>query len=121
MATLIRKRGYPIIGNAAGRMSFVHVDDAVDATVRALDRGAPGVYNITDDAPATSREWLPEAARLLGAKHPRWAPAWLARRLGGDMVVHYGTTLPGNAGDRARAALDWSPRPWREGFAEVFA
>jgi nucleoside-diphosphate-sugar epimerase len=117
---LIRKRRYPIIGGGEGRMSFVHLDDAVEATVRALDRGAPGIYNITDDTPATSREWLPETARLLGAKPPRKVPAWLARRLAGDALVYYSTTLPGNANGRARAAFDWTPRPWRDGFAEVF-
>jgi nucleoside-diphosphate-sugar epimerase len=120
MGELIRKRRYPIIGDGAGRMSFVALDDAVAATVLALDRGAPGVYNITDDAPATPREWVPEAARLLGAKPPRKVPAWLARRVAGDALVHYSTTLPGNANGRARAALGWAPRPWREGFAEVF-
>jgi nucleoside-diphosphate-sugar epimerase len=120
MGELIRKRRYPIIGSGEGHMSFVHLDDAVDATVRALDRGTPGVYNITDDTPATSREWLPETARLLGAKPPRKVPAWLARRLAGDALVYYSTTLPGNANGRARAAFDWAPRPWRDGFAEVF-
>ncbi|HEV7492412.1 NAD(P)-dependent oxidoreductase [Baekduia sp.] len=120
MGELIRKRRYPIIGSGEGRMSFVHLDDAVTATVRALDHGTPGVYNITDDTPATSREWVPEAARLLGAKAPRKVPAWLARRLAGDALVYYSTTLPGNANGRARAALNWAPRPWRDGFAEVF-
>jgi nucleoside-diphosphate-sugar epimerase len=120
IATMVRKRRYPVVGTGEGRSSFVHVDDAVDATVRALDRGMPGVYNITGDAPAAQREWLPEAARLLGAKAPHRAPAWLIGRLAGPAVVHYATTLPGNANDRARAALDWSPRPWRDGFAEVF-
>jgi len=120
MGDLLRKRRYPIIGGGEGHMSFVHLDDAVDATVRALDRGTPGIYNITDDTPATSREWLPETARLLGAKSPRKVPAWLARRLAGDALVYYSTTLPGNANGRARAAFDWSPRPWRDGFAEVF-
>jgi nucleoside-diphosphate-sugar epimerase len=120
MGDLLRKRRYPIIGGGEGHMSFVHLDDAVDATVRALDRGMPGIYNITDDTPATSREWLPETARLLGAKPPRKVPAWMARRLAGDALVYYSTTLPGNANGRARAAFDWSPRPWRDGFAEVF-
>jgi nucleoside-diphosphate-sugar epimerase len=119
IATMVRKRRYPIIGTGQGRSSFVHIDDAVDATVRALDRGGPGTYNITGE-PVAQRVWLPEAARLLGAKAPRRAPAWLARRLAGDAVVHYATTLPGNANDRARAALEWQPRGWREGFAEVF-
>lgn len=121
MARMIRQRRYPIIGKGQGRMSFVHVDDAVEATVRALDAAAPGIYNITDDDPAMSREWLPEVARILGARGPRWAPTWIARRLAGDAVVHYATTLPGNANARARQAFGWTPRPWRQGFAEVFA
>jgi nucleoside-diphosphate-sugar epimerase len=120
MGELIRKRRYPIIGGGEGRMSLVHLDDAVEATVRALDRGAPGIYNITDDTPATSREWVPEAARLLGAKPPHKVPAWLARKPAGDALVFYSTTLPGNANGRARAAFDWAPRSWRDGFAEVF-
>ncbi|MFL5904338.1 MAG: NAD-dependent epimerase/dehydratase family protein, partial [Solirubrobacteraceae bacterium] len=37
IGTMIRKRRYPLIGSAQGRSSFVHVDDAVEATVRALD------------------------------------------------------------------------------------
>ena len=71
MGTMLRKRRYPVIGGGAGRQSFVHVDDAVDATVRALDHGAPGIYNICDGEPAAARDWVPEAARLLGAKPPR--------------------------------------------------
>jgi nucleoside-diphosphate-sugar epimerase len=121
MGTMLRKRRYPVIGSGAGRQSFVHVHDAVDATVRALDGGAPGIYNICDDDPAAARDWVPEAARVLGAKPPRKAPAWIARRLAGDAVVHYATTLPGNSNARARAAFpEWSPRSWRQGFAEVF-
>jgi nucleoside-diphosphate-sugar epimerase len=120
VGTMIRKRRFPMIGRGEGRASFVHLDDAVDATVRALDRGTPGIYNITDGTPAPWREWVPEAARLLGARPPRRVPAFVARRVAGPIVVHYATTLPGNASDRARAALDWRPRSWRDGFAEVF-
>ena len=120
IATMIRKRRYPLIGSGEGRSSFVHVDDAVDATVRALDHGSPGIYNVCDDEPARADAWLPEAARVLGAKPPRHVPAWLARRLAGDALVHYATTLPGNSNARARAAFGgWAPRPWRQGFAEV--
>ncbi|MDX6714144.1 MAG: hypothetical protein QOH30_702 [Baekduia sp.] len=121
MAALIRKRAYPVIGRGRGRMSFVHVDDAVQATVLALDHGGPGLYNVTDDEPAMAKAWLPEVARLLGARRPLWAPPMVARRLAGDAVVHYATTLPGNANGRARAAFGWAPRPWRQGFAEAFA
>jgi nucleoside-diphosphate-sugar epimerase len=117
---LIARRRFPLIGSASGRSSFVHVDDAVEATVRALDHGTTGAYNITGDEPLPQDVWLPEAARLMGAKPPRRVPAWLARRLAGDVVVHYATTLPGNLNGRAVTTLGWRPRRWREGFAEVF-
>lgn len=123
MGTMIRKRRFPIVGSGEGRSSFVHVDDAVDATVRALDASVPaGTYNITDDEPARASEWVPAAARALGAKPPRKAPAVIAGRLAGPVLVHYHTTLPGNSNAKARAAMPgWSPRPLRQGFAEVFA
>jgi nucleoside-diphosphate-sugar epimerase len=123
MATMIRKRRYPIIGSGEGRSSFVHVDDAVDATVRALDAAVPSdTYNITDDEPARAKDWIPAAAAALGAKPPRHVPPWLARRVAGPVVVHYATTLPGNSNARFRAAAPgWAPRPWRDGFREVLA
>jgi len=121
ITALIRRRRYPIIGRGGGLSSFVHVDDAAAATVAALDRGARGIYNVCDDDPAPQRVWLPEIARLIGAKPPRHVPAWLARPLAGATVVHYATTLPGNANGRAKAALDWTPRARADGFAEVFS
>jgi nucleoside-diphosphate-sugar epimerase len=123
MATMIRKRRFPIVGSGEGRSSFVHVDDAVDATVRALDASVlPGTYNITDDEPARARDWIPAAAAALGAKPPRRAPALVAGRLAGPVLVHYHTTLPGNSNAKARAAMPgWAPRSWRDGFPEVLA
>jgi nucleoside-diphosphate-sugar epimerase len=117
---MIAKRRFPLIGSMEGRSSFIHVDDAVAATVRALDRGPTGIYNITGDEPLPQRVWLPHAAQLMGAKRPRHVPAWLAQRLAGETVVHYAQTLPGNLNGRAVTTLEWRPRRWRDGFAEVF-
>ena len=50
---LLGKRRYPLIGSGQGRMSFVHIDDAVRGDrCCAMDRGEPGIYNICDDDPA---------------------------------------------------------------------
>ena len=70
---LIRKRRLPIVGDGAGVWSFVHIDDAATATVAAVERGAPGVYNICDDEPVRVSVWLPELARVLGARPPAGA------------------------------------------------
>ena len=117
---MVSKRRFPIIGDGAGLWSFIHIDDAVAATVAALDRGTPGIYNVTDGEAARQREWLPELARLLGAKRPRRVPRWLARLAAGEVAVHYATTLPAASSARAQAELGLAPRPWRDGFAQVF-
>ena len=60
-----------MIGDGGGWWSFLHVDDAAEATALAVERGAPGVYNIVDDEPAPVREWLPELARMLRSSAKR--------------------------------------------------
>jgi nucleoside-diphosphate-sugar epimerase len=121
MVNLVRKRQMPIVGSGEGRTSFIHVDDAAAATVRALDHGGPGIYNITDDHPATQKEWVPEVARLIGAGKPRHLPAWLVRLVAGQYAVMMGTSLRGNANAKAKADLGWEPRwpNWRDGLADV--
>src|SRR5215213_5335381 len=75
----IRKRRLPIVGDGSAVWSFVHVDDVAAATIAALDRGATGVYNVTDDDPAPAREWIPAYAEALGAKRPRRVPVFIVR------------------------------------------
>lgn len=78
VAELVLGRRYPIAGTGAGVYSFVHLDDAVAATVAALG-GRPGIYNVVDDEPAPLREWLPAYARALAAPPPRPMPVWTTR------------------------------------------
>ena len=66
----IRKGRSPIVGEGAGSYSFIHVDDAARATLKALMAARPGIYNIVDDEPARLDEWLPFVAKLLGAPPP---------------------------------------------------
>jgi nucleoside-diphosphate-sugar epimerase len=116
----VRARRFPIVGRGEGRFSFIHVDDAAAATVAAIERGRPGVYNVCDDEPAPMREWLPAYADAFGAGSPRRVPAWLARLAGGPMGGA-AATMRGASNARARAELRWTPRyaSWREGFREA--
>jgi nucleoside-diphosphate-sugar epimerase len=116
----VRRRRFPVIGSGAGIFSFVHVDDAADATVAAVDRGAPGVYNVVDDEPAAMRDWLPAYAEAIGARRPRRVPVWLARLVAGKMVSTI-NTQPGASNAKAKRELGWEPRwrSWREGFREA--
>jgi len=108
----------PLVGDGAGVWSFCHVDDAACATAIAVEGGAPGVYNIVDDDPAPVSEWLPELARIIGAKPPRHVPAWVARPLIGEHGVSLMTKIRGSSNAKAKRELGWEPRysSWREGF-----
>ena len=122
-AKQVRKGQFPIVGGGEGVFSFVHVDDAADATVAAVERGAPGVYNVVDDEPAPVREWLPVYAEALGAKPPRRVPRWLARIVAGKNAAAAATTLRGASNDKAKRELGWAPRhaSWREGFRRTLS
>ncbi|HEU0023264.1 MAG TPA: NAD(P)-dependent oxidoreductase [Thermoleophilaceae bacterium] len=114
----IRKRRFPIVGSGGGVWSFVHVDDVASATVAALERGRPGIYNIVDDEPATVSEWLPVVAEAAGAKPPRRVPAWVGRLASGPHGVAMMTDIRGASNAKAKRELGWQPAhsSWREGF-----
>jgi nucleoside-diphosphate-sugar epimerase len=117
----VRKRRLPLVDGAAGVWSWIHLDDAATATVDALERGEPGIYNIVDDDPAPVSEWLPYLASLVGARPPVRIPVWLARLVAGQTVVRAMTLGHGASNAKARRELGWSPRwaSWREGFREA--
>jgi nucleoside-diphosphate-sugar epimerase len=115
---MLRKRRVPVIGGGTGVWSFIEITDAAAATLAAVDRGAPGLYNVVDDDPAPVAEWLPYLARVARAKPPLRVPAWAGRLLAGEFVVAQMTTSRGSSNEKARKELGWEPRyaSWREGF-----
>jgi nucleoside-diphosphate-sugar epimerase len=117
----VRKRRLPIVGKGTGTFAFIHVDDAASATVAAVSRGAPGIYNVSDDEPAPMREWVPVYAEALGAKPPLRVPRWLAALVAGRATAAMATELRGASNAKAKAELGWSPRysSWRQGFSEA--
>ena len=123
LTEMVRRRRFPIFGDGAGVWSFVHIDDAAAATQLALERGAPGVYNIVDDEPAEVSIWLPELASILGAKPPFHLPAWLGRMLIGEAGMLLMTDLRGASNAKGKRALRWSPSyaSWRDGFRHELA
>jgi len=118
----IAKRHTPVIGSGEGWWSFVHIEDAADATTLAVEHGRPGaIYNIVDDEAAQVREWLPFLARLIGAKPPRYVPAWLGRIVAGQHLVAMMTEVRAGSNAKAKRELRWQPKhpSWRAGFEEV--
>jgi nucleoside-diphosphate-sugar epimerase len=117
---LVRKRQFPLVGSAAGYLSWIHLDDAASATVLAVEQKVTGVFNIVDDEPAPSRQWLPYLAECAGARRPIRVPAWLARLLAGEAAVMMMTEGRGFSNARAKRELGWELRypSWRQGFRE---
>jgi nucleoside-diphosphate-sugar epimerase len=117
------KRRIPIVGKGTGTFSFVQVEDAASATVAAVERGEPGVYNVVDDEPAPMSEWVPVFAEAVGAKKPHRVSTWLARLVAGPAAVVMATELRGASNAKAKRELGWQPSysSWRQGFADPAA
>jgi nucleoside-diphosphate-sugar epimerase len=114
IAETVRKRQSAIIGEGNAVWSFVHIDDAVAATVAALT-AQPGVYNVVDDDPLPVSQWLPAFAQWVGAEEPPRLSVEDARTSVGEEAIYYHTRLTGASNSRAKAKLGFAPRPllWR--------
>ena len=115
------RRRFPVVGSGDGVASFIHVDDAASATVAAVERGEPGLYNVTDDDPAPMREWVPAYAAALGTKRPLRVPAWIAGVVAGRALVAMAGGSRGASNAKAKRELGWHPlhASWRQGFREA--
>jgi nucleoside-diphosphate-sugar epimerase len=116
---IVRKRKFPVVGDGRGVWSFVHIADAAEATVAAVERGTPGIYNVVDDEPAPVAEWLPALAQTIGAPTPWRVPKFVGRLLAGEAGAVMMTEIRGASNNKAKRELNWAPRhvSWREGFA----
>jgi nucleoside-diphosphate-sugar epimerase len=116
---IVRKRKFPVVGDGRGIWSFVHIADAAEATVAAVERGERGIYNVVDDEPAPVAEWLPALAQKLGAPKPWRVPKFVGRLVAGEAGAVMMTEIRGASNAKAKRELGWAPRhaSWREGFA----
>ncbi len=117
---LVRKRKFALVGDGGGVWSFIHVADAAEATVAAVERGRRGIYNVADDDPAPVAIWLSALAQTLGAKTPMRVPRFVGRLFAGEAGVVMMTEIRGASNAKAKRELAWRPThpSWREGFAE---
>lgn len=118
MLEMAQKRKLPIVGGGTGVWSLIHIDDAAAATVAAVEHGAPGIYNITDDEPVPVSQLLPALAEAVGAKPPRRVPGWLVRPMLGEHGMSMMTSVRGSSNAKAKRELGWEPSypTYREGF-----
>ncbi|NVB76821.1 MAG: NAD(P)-dependent oxidoreductase [Kofleriaceae bacterium] len=107
VAQQVRERQFPVTGNGAGVWPFVHIDDAVDATIAAITTGEPGPYNIADDEQLTLATWLPAYAAWLGAPPPPHAPVDPTTD---PDALYYATRLRAASSAKAKRLLGFAPR-----------
>ncbi|MBO0690694.1 MAG: NAD(P)-dependent oxidoreductase [Candidatus Dormibacteraeota bacterium] len=122
LVSAVRARKFPIVGDGRGVWSHIHLDDAAAATVLALEHEGPAVYNIVDDDPAPTGVWLPELARIVGARPPQRFPRAVARVFAGEVPVMMATESRGASNERAKRELGWTLRypSWRQGFVAAY-
>ena len=116
---MIRNRKYPVVGDGGGVWSFIHIADAAEATVAAVEHAERGIYNVVDDDPARVAEWLPTLAQQLGAPRPWRVPRFVGRLLAGESGAVMMTEVRGASNAKAKRELRWRPAhpSWRHGFA----
>jgi nucleoside-diphosphate-sugar epimerase len=115
---MIRRRKFPLVGGGRGVWSFIHIADAAEATVAAVEHGTRGIYNVVDDEPARVAEWLPALAHTLGGKKPMRVPRFVVRLLAGEEAVMMMTSMRGASNAKAKRELGWrlAYPSWRQGF-----
>jgi nucleoside-diphosphate-sugar epimerase len=108
MRPLLAKRGLPV--SRGGLLGWIQHDDAVAATVAALENGRAGnAYNIVDDEPATWAQVFTAMARAYGAPPPRRLPRWLFRMVAPYVASFAVDTSMRVSNAKAKEALDWKP------------
>jgi nucleoside-diphosphate-sugar epimerase len=121
MVNMLRRRLMPTIKGGRGVCSWIHLSDAVSASIAAMERGRAGeIYNIVDDEPVGMNEWTVHAARVVGAKPPFSIPLWLLRLLTPYLAMVVDTRLK-VSNQKAKRELGWQPQypSYREGLREV--
>jgi len=117
----VRKHRLPVVRSDAGQLPVINVDDAVSATVLALDRAPAGaVYDIVDDRPVSLAEIVSTVAEYTDSSVPWRVPAWILRLLTPYTARLISMRIPlSNA--KAKTELGWRPAypTIREGLASL--
>ena len=121
MIAMVRKRRLPVVRGDAGLLPVIHIEDAVSATVRALEVAPAGaVYDIVDDQAVSLTEIVNAIAEYTGSAPPRRVPAWLPRLIAPALARMTSIRLPlSNA--KAKAELGWRPKypHMRDGLSQM--
>lgn len=112
VSCIVEGRPFELYGDGAQSRSFTFVDDAVDATIAAMERAASG---LTLNVGGGTEVSMLEAIEVLGRIAKRRLEVVRMPRREGDAVRTAADTT------RIRAALGWEPTtPFEDGLAAQF-
>jgi nucleoside-diphosphate-sugar epimerase len=129
----VLKRRLPMLAGADRRMSWIYLEDLVEAMVRLMQRAEPGRDYVLAGGAARFGEVVERVAELGGVEPPRWrlalplglalarltAPLYRMRGRRPLLDPEHLRSLASNwcfDDARARAELDWRPRGLEEGL-----
>jgi nucleoside-diphosphate-sugar epimerase len=122
MIDMVRKRRLPVLRNDISQLPVIHIEDAVSATLRALDIAPAGsVYDIVDDQPVRFSEIVEAIAEFTNSSKPYKVPGWLLKLVSPYLARMTSTRLIlSNA--KAKTELGWRPKyaTMQEGLAQMF-
>lgn len=116
---VLRAGKLPVPRDGGATMAWIHLSDAVAATVAAIENGVGGqAYNIVDDTPATWGEVFTEHAE---ARKPRTLPNWVIRLAAPYFAKLMLDTSMRVSNAKAKAELGWTPAfpGFRDGVAAM--
>ncbi len=107
-------------GHLFGR---IHREDIAQAALAALTQNAIGIFNLSDDEPATPSDVVREAARLLAIAPPPPVPyEQIAKTMSPMALSFWAENRKVAAGKtKSRLGLAWRYPTYREGLAAILA
>jgi hypothetical protein len=97
-----------MLGSGGGYQSSIWVPDAAAAVLAAMERAPAGIYDVVDDEPLRRDDLTAAMATAVGRGRLRQPPAWLVRRLAGEV----GASLAPSqrvSNRRFKEATGWAP------------
>ncbi|MCG5221098.1 NAD-dependent epimerase/dehydratase family protein [Streptosporangium sp. KLBMP 9127] len=109
-AGMMRKHLPILPAGGGGTTSWIHIADAADATVAALERGRPGqAYNIVDDTPVTWGQFAAAVAAAHRTPRPKAMPRWLLKLGAPYLACLMADTSMRVSHAKATRELGWTP------------
>lgn len=109
-ADMMRKHLPILPAGGGGTTSWIHVADAAEATVAALERGRPGqAYNIVDDTPITWGQFAAVVATAHHTPRPKAMPRWLLKLTAPYLACLMADTSMRVSHAKATSDLGWTP------------